>query len=65
MVHVGVGYKEGGNGFQDTLGKMVDLTAVEHAAFRQRPDPDKKDRVIEKTGEESRFEKSKGGACHE
>jgi hypothetical protein len=64
MIHVGVGYKQGGNGFQDSLGQVVDLATVQHAAFPLRPYPDKKDRGIEKTGEEGWFEITKYFARH-
>jgi hypothetical protein len=64
MVHVGMRDEQGGHGFQDALGQVVNLAAVEEAVFLKRPYPDKENRVIEETGIEGRFKITEGGAGH-
>jgi hypothetical protein len=59
MVHVRMGYEEHVHRFQNPLGQMMNLAAIDKDAASQRTDVEQKNGIVEKTGEKGRLDAAK------
>jgi hypothetical protein len=62
MIHVGMGDEDGIHRFDDPLGQMGDLAAVEEQRPSQGADPEEEEGVVQQAAEKGRFDEAEGEA---